>query len=122
MAGLEAVVQRLEQEAIVGDLWVDGSFMTEAIDPADVDVVLFVSPEFYDGATVDQQGFLQNWFGPYGPSVDHECHAFLACEFPQGHPQHVPEMREYWLRQYGTGHDEVSPKGIAVVAVGGGLQ
>jgi hypothetical protein len=34
MAGLEAVVQRLEQEGIVGDLWVDGSFMTQAIEPA----------------------------------------------------------------------------------------
>lgn len=122
MIGLEAVVQRLEQEAIVGDLWVDGSFMTEAIEPADVDVVLHVNADFYDASTPERQAFMNDWFAPYGPpTASHQCHAFLSCDFPPEHPQHVSDMREYWLKQYGTGHDEVTPKGIAVVAVGGGL-
>src|SRR5688572_27438934 len=83
MTGLEAVLQRLEEMAVVGDLWVDGSFLTEAIDPADVDVVLHVTPDFFDSATQGQRDFMNDWFAPYGPpTTDHECHAFLACDFP----------------------------------------
>lgn len=48
MNGLENVVQVLEQAGLAGDLWVDGSFMTEAIDPADSDVALWVSADDYD--------------------------------------------------------------------------
>lgn len=124
MNGLDAVVQSLEERGIVGDLWVDGSFLTEAINPADVDVVLHVAAAFYDGATQEQRDFMNDWFAPYGPAREqHECDAFLACDFPPDHPMYFgADIREYWLRQYGTGHDEVTPKGIAVVAVGGGLQ
>ena len=48
MAGLEAVVEHLEQAGIMGDLWVNGSLLTQAIDPADADIVLRVSAEFFD--------------------------------------------------------------------------
>ncbi len=35
MAGLEAVIKRLVDTRIEGELWIDGSFLTEKIDPGD---------------------------------------------------------------------------------------
>lgn len=55
MVGLEHVVQELNSHAIEGELWVDGSFLTEKIDPEDVDLVLRIQAEFYDNARPDQQ-------------------------------------------------------------------
>lgn len=122
MSGLEAVVQHLEQARVVGDLWINGSFLTEAIEPGDADVVLRVTAEFFDSATPEIQGFLNEWFRPGMAAKAHHCDAFLFCEFPPGHPYHCDGIQQYWVRQYGTGHDEVTPKGIAVVAVGGGVK
>lgn len=65
---------------------------------------------------------VNRWFKPGTALEEYGCHAFVFCEFPQGHPNRVQGIREYWLHQFGTGHDEVSPKGIAVVSVGGGLK
>lgn len=42
MDGLEKFVDMLRSEGIVGDLWIDGSFMTQKLDPEDVDIVLSV--------------------------------------------------------------------------------
>lgn len=95
--------------------------MTAAINPADVDVVLRVEAAFYDSAVPEQQAFMNDFFRPGTAAEAYRCDAFLFCEFPPGHPSYKPGIREYWLRQYGLGNDEVTPKGIAVVAVGGGL-
>ena len=40
MEGLQSVVGRLERERVYGELWIDGSFLTNKINPNDVDVVL----------------------------------------------------------------------------------
>ena len=55
MNGLEYVVYRLTEAGICGDLWVDGSFLTEKIDPNDVDLLLHIKPDFYDVATHEQK-------------------------------------------------------------------
>ncbi len=120
MAGLETMVQLLEHAGLMGDLWVNGSFVTQAINPADSDVAFCVSSEQYDAAAPEVFALLEEWFRPGTAAEAFNCHAFLFCEFPVGHPSYHPGIRDYWLSQYGTGNDEVSPKGIAVVSVGGG--
>lgn len=121
MAGLEIVVQTLEQAGIVGDLWVNGSFLTEVIEPDDADAVLRVTAEFFDAATPDQQAIFNGWFRPGLEAKTHHVDAFLFCEFPPGHAHYLEGIRGYWERQYGTGHDEVTPKGIAIISIGGGI-
>lgn len=46
MQGLRHVVDTLSNEAIPGEVWVDGSFLTKKIDPADVDILLSVRDGF----------------------------------------------------------------------------
>src|SRR5688572_17509862 len=55
MAGLEQVMGMLESFDVEGELWIDGSFVTQKSDPEDVDLVLRVQASFYDNANPDQQ-------------------------------------------------------------------
>jgi hypothetical protein len=61
MAGLETVVSRLVAARIVGDLWIDGSFVTHKINPKDTDVVLHVDGlSMYECGTHEQR-FVIDW-------------------------------------------------------------
>ena len=116
MAGLEAVVQKLLGDGVTGELWVDGSFLTEKIDPEDVDIVLRLEPSFVNSATSEQHATI-DWVNN-GLRADHYCDSYLFVEFPQGDPrEHEGQWgRAYWIRQYGFNRDDES-KGIAVISL-----
>ncbi len=58
MTGVRSLVQDLSTDGIIGNLWINGSFVTDKLNPFDVDVVLYVSAE--TELTPDQQNRL-NW-------------------------------------------------------------
>lgn len=120
MGGLESTIAELEQARIEGDLWVDGGFLTESENPADVDVVLKVAANFYTGATEAQRQKLQ-WFESGEPKSSYKCDSYKWIEWPQGHALYWQSEwdRAYWIRQYGFSRG-LDYKGIAVVRVGGG--
>jgi len=53
--GLRIVVTRVASVGIIGEIWVDGSFVTQKIDPTDVDILLMVNGAFFDSANSEQQ-------------------------------------------------------------------
>lgn len=55
MFGLVSMIGRLEYAMVQGEIWIDGSFVTEKIDPIDVDILLHVKADFYNNANTDQQ-------------------------------------------------------------------
>jgi hypothetical protein len=56
MGGLEVVAARLIQSRVVGDLWIDGSFLTEKINPKDSDVALCIdSPSMFEFGSLEQR-------------------------------------------------------------------
>lgn len=128
MKGLRRMTQRLESGGISGDLWVDGSFLTEKIDPEDVDVALRISESLLSTADQDQRGLI-NWFSSRDSSTvaqtkgDYSCDSFVFCEVPVGHP-HYPgfDIREHWIGTFGRSLQRNEPKGIVVLLVGGGCQ
>jgi hypothetical protein len=106
----------------VGSLWVDGSFLTQKIDPEDVDTVLVMQSAFVDAASreqlevihwfTDEFGDLRRWL---------KCHNFPLLLYPDGHPLfwEGAYRRADWLRQWGFSRGNVM-KGIAVVELHGG--
>jgi hypothetical protein len=48
MDSLEDVIRKLSTARIIGELWLNGSFLTEKIDPDDVDMLVHVSSDLYD--------------------------------------------------------------------------
>jgi len=50
LADLELVVQRLKAFGVSGELWIDGSFVTAKLDPADLDFILVAEADQYDSS------------------------------------------------------------------------
>ncbi len=122
MAGLEAVVQKLFVAKIIGDLWIDGSFLTLKIDPEDVDLTLRLKSEFVDSSSPEQQEII-NWFNAAeGLKQPYHCHSFAWVDYPEGHPAYWGSEwdRAYWIRQWGVSRGGVR-KGIAVVKLPEGV-
>lgn len=119
MRGLEEIVRQLRQAAVCGELWINGSFLTEKLDPNDADLVLRLDAEFYDTST-DEQKRIIDWLA--GDLMEsHMCDSYVFIEWPQSHRNYwIGEyMYAYWMRQWGFGRDGIM-KGIAVVELSGG--
>lgn len=113
MVGLELVARKLHSGGIKGQIWVNGSFLTEKIDPADSDVLLCLKDSFCQSATESQLRRIE-WM--QSVKKRHLCDGYLLIEYPEGH--HLYPLTEwnraYWIRQFGfTRGNEV--KGIAVI-------
>jgi hypothetical protein len=113
MARLERAIQSLIANSIPGEVWVNGSFLTEKIDPEDVDVSIRVDGDFYDMATAQQRQILR-WITEIADSE--KIDGYLHLEWPVGHPHHAigVENYEYWKKQWGISRSGVA-KGIAVL-------
>jgi hypothetical protein len=117
--GLDVFLTVLELSDVTGEVWVDGSFLTEKINPKDVDVVLRVDGEFYNTGTADQRNAI-DW------AIDNQkltlkCDSYVLFEYPPGHALH-DEGRwwySYWHKQWGFNRED-DPKGIVVLALGAG--
>jgi hypothetical protein len=113
MAGIEQVAGRFAAVKMKGDLWIDGSFMTQKIDAQDVDVLLRVDDWFHSRCTRDQIDAIE-WMKREGPALG--CDAYVHVDYTQGHSQYSLGHwgYSYWLRQFGFSRsDEL--KGIAVL-------
>lgn len=120
MAALESVVERLQATGVVGELWINGSFLTEKENPADVDIVLRVQGPLYDTATPAQRLAL-DWVAA-NLHDSHDCDSYVLVEWPPGHPSYWlgEYWYAYWLRQWGFSRAGVL-KGIAVLQLGRGV-
>lgn len=96
------------------ELWVDGSFMTEKIDPRDVDLVL-VLPENFENIASEQQLGVWDWWDDRPAEIKDffSSDTFSIARVPIGDPGYsiyqFEELR--WRRFFGTSR-EGRPKGI----------
>lgn len=116
MDGLETVVAKLTTEKIEADVWVDGSFLTEKIDPNDSDIVVAVDSNFLAAASAEQNKVL-DWIKSNLKDT-HRCDSYLHVEYPAGHALagYSEWMRAYWIRQFGFSRGD-DFKGMALVRV-----
>ena len=112
MAAIEAICNSLSTALIHASVWIDGSFMTQKIDPADIDLAVRFLYAALPSPGPEQQALLNRIASKQFPG----CDSYIFIEYPEGHPLHAAGdmMRAYWQRQFGfTRRDEF--KGIAVV-------
>ena len=118
MDGLVQFVQRMVDAKIPGDLWVDGSFLTEKIDPKDVDLVVVIDGDaVYDHGMLEQRDAI-DW------AIDNQkatlkCDSYVLMEYPVGHALHDEGKwnYSYWHRQWGFSRQD-DQKGIVVISLG----
>ncbi len=117
--GLVTFVQTLESAGVPGELWIDGSFLTETIDPKDVDVILKVDGAVYNSGTAEQRAAI-DWVIT-NQKLTLKCDSYVLFAYPPGDPLH-DEGRwwySYWHKQWGFSRED-DPKGIVVVSLGTG--
>jgi hypothetical protein len=120
IAGLRRLVDDICACPLDGDMWLDGSFLTEKIDPDDVDLVFRIEEAALIAPTPPQEALLQR-LGQSECRNDYGCDTYVFCDVPVGHPWHPGfDIRAYWLRLFGTNRSD-EPKGIAVLSVPGGV-
>lgn len=112
--GFLQVVDRLNQAKIVGELWLDGSYLTRKVDPEDMDLVLRMDGCFADHCEPDQQAIIEWVQSDLHDS--HHCHSFVIVQWPKNHPDYWrgEYAYAYWMKQWGFSRED-NPKGIAVI-------
>lgn len=119
IAGFTYLLGRLQKAEVSGQVWINGSFVTEKIDPNDVDFVLCVFADLYDNSTGEQRAVLDA-IADEDLKSKHKCDCYLSIEWPAGGPLHREgqENRKYWRDLFGhsrTGEE----KGLAILALKG---
>lgn len=120
MAGLEGVLRRIESAAVPCEIWVDGSFLTEEVDPDDVDIVIWVDGDLIDHPpTVDALNTIE--FLDSDLRTQYGCDNHLLPLYREDHPAacHNEGFRSHFRRVFGSSLASQRPKGIAVVSIGG---
>lgn len=106
LIGFGSFLDEFKKLKIKAEVWIDGSFATEAPDPSDVDVVFYFNPDEVDSLKEEhkekferlftERKFMRNLYnvevhyGMIGNDLDYQ----------------------QWLKTFGTYYDNVTPKGI----------
>jgi hypothetical protein len=112
------VVACLKDEKIVGDIWLDGSFVTEKTDPLDVDFILSCKSEFFDAANDRQRLVIDCLIDGDLWELPFLCDTNVMFVDP-------PEMGgseavvKYWTDRFGFSTDKRVPKGIITIRLEG---
>lgn len=106
MDGLDIIVKRLVFGGVIGEIWVDGSFVTDKIDPSDVDILLLVDGNFFASASSEQQEIMK-WVQA-NLKHSHLCDSQFWVQYDKTHPEHERSewFRAYWLKMFGFYSDD----------------
>ena len=116
MHSLEALLANLSSAGVKAEAWINGSFLTEKIDPDDVDLVVLVQqpdwPSDQGGKEALARVARQEFKNPL------KCDSYLSIEYPAGHPLNAfgLKQRDYWLKQFGESRGGTN-KGLAVLDI-----
>ena len=104
LAGLKAFLIGLRSADLAFEVWLDGSFCTDKLDPNDIDLVVFADPAQLNGLDAAKQTMLSGLLDRTNARRQFGCDVLFA---------HAgdPNMRSYWRGWYGFDRNE-QPKGI----------
>jgi len=121
-AGLQQVIAKIVETGISCTLWLNGSFLTDSIDPQDIDLVALIPAHFCDDGT-DEQRNVFDWLTSTKnqPKQLYLCDTHAEPIYPDDSPLYylVPDALKYWRSIYGKAVESGAPKGIAVVHIQG---
>jgi hypothetical protein len=118
MDGFERLVSLLITKRVPGQFWVNGSFLTEVLEPDDVDIVLALKLDEWEACDDEQKAFIDG-LGAADLKPQFHCHANSWILFPEGHALYWEGIWSlaYWIKQWGFSRGETRRKGVAVVSL-----
>lgn len=108
LAGLKKFLEELAALAIKGDLWFDGSFATEKVEPDDIDLVVVLDPASLERLTLEQQLKAQQLFDNPTSKAKYNCDVYCV-------PSTDIVLVSYWRGWFGFKRDGRTPKGIGFI-------
>jgi hypothetical protein len=113
MANLENTISEINRQAIQGNVWIDGSFLTEKLNPDDADIALMVTRPVFQGLSRSQRQFFDDFShtSRYPKYKIDNYGVVLDLNDAEGH-----WWSAYWLRQFGFSRGG-ELKGIVLVSV-----
>jgi hypothetical protein len=124
MQGFRQIVDDLEGLQVRADIVVDGSFLTQEIDPDDIDFAVVISPEFYEACSPVQLQYLEWIRDEFSIKKTHLCDCYLCIEYPNDHAEYFDgiQNREFWVNLYAESVIYKRKRGVAIVHIraGGG--
>jgi hypothetical protein len=118
MVGLHTILKRIAAVGITGEIWLNGSFVTEKIDPSDCDFVAMIPAEFHDAGTVAQRAMIEWLISKENePKKLFKCDAYVHLKYSGGSPEHdlwLPTLNR-WQDNFGHSVKTRQPKGIVVL-------
>lgn len=85
--------------------WLDGSYVTDKIDPADVDIVTIADKTDFDSLSLEDQLRLQGLVSGKTTRNEVMCDSYFVPRVPRCHPHHLElERLRIWWREF-FGHD-----------------
>ncbi len=117
MEHLEDIIRHLSADKVKGSLWIDGSFVTEKIDPSDVDIIVHVASAIYEGDS-KKRGAV-DWAVADERCSTHSSDGYAWIECKRGHPGHRESetIRKDWTDWFGGHKPGYIPKGIIVLSL-----
>ena len=113
---LNSLVRNLERLSIRCELWIDGSFLTEKIEPDDIDLSIMIEAEDFDRLDEEAKEFLEQI--EYSDEKYLGClDSFLCIVYPKGDPRRKDDPPEDWARQWSLERNERYLKGFAVMRI-----
>ena len=83
MPRLESVIDRVSRARVIGELWIDGSFVTEKVDPEDVDTLIRVASDEYVSSPA--KSAVVDWASSEDLYHTHSCDTYQWIEYSRGH-------------------------------------
>lgn len=122
MGNLQYVSKRLSDALLPIDLWIDGSFVTEKLDPRDIDVVARVPEHVYNSGNQTMLDALA-WLTDDARQGDLSLDAYEFSDFPQNSPMYplTRDQIKYWSDLFSGSRSGHYTKGIAVIQICGGV-
>ena len=120
-AGLQGFLKEMSANGLVGDVWIDGSFVTKKLEPSDCDLVVAADGAKLDALPAKQQDLVRRRFRTEHDQtkIVYLCDVYLFPVYPLIHIGHATvtlSQRKYWEDQFGFDHSK-TPKGMALVSL-----
>jgi hypothetical protein len=92
------------------EVWIDGSFVTQKPEPADIDVAVFADPNDVNNLSIGKQNLLMMLFGNNNETkLRYKCDVYFLLN-------DNTDLRSYWRGWFGFSREE-KPKGIARLTI-----
>lgn len=116
MHNLELVLSQATACGISMEAWIDGSFLTEKINPQDVDLVFRIARSDWSSASAVSKANFTTLLNSNLKEL-YSCDCYFFPDESTG-PAHDDSewTRAYWIRQFGFSRSQ-EPKGMAVINI-----